>query len=490
MSAKELVLVDLSSIVHPLWHTCQSDPNVNACSQQAISRVHSLATGHPHVVVCCDSGKSFRVQVSAAYKANRPERDASLNHQMTLAREQLARDGFQVWAVPGFEADDLIAAATTRAKLETDYDVLIVSADKDILQLVGERVKAKSVRDGSVIDADGVKAKFGVRPDQIRDYLCLVGDASDNVKGAKNIGPKTAAKLLEKHETLDGIYDALKNHATQFTPALATSLREFQAVRPETEQLITLRADVEIPFADAFKERVAQATIDFNEGLDDMENTESSEGQQPVAETGAAESVKQSEPGAALSVIQPMPEIVTAPGEWELQLDPRSMKDARQLATDMHQSRMFSAYGNPQAVLSTVMTGRELGLPAMASLRSIHNIDGKHSLSAALMSALVLKSGLAEYFEPVKFDDKSATFVTKRKGSRNEVTMTHTIEMARQAWSKGEDAWMKSGWGRNPTDMLVARATARLARMVYPDLLAGLYTPDELNEIRESEAAA
>ena len=88
-----------------------------------------------------------------------------------------------------------------------------------------------------------------------------------------------------------------------------------------------------------------------------------------------------------------------APPEWERGLEPRSMDDARQLAKWMHESRMFSAYGTPQAVLSTMLLGRELGMPAMAALRSVHVIEGKHSLSADLMVALVLKSGMAEYFQ-------------------------------------------------------------------------------------------
>ncbi len=191
--------------------------------------------------------------------------------------------------------------------------------------------------------------------------------------------------------------------------------------------------------------------------------------------------------------IREMDAIVPAPAEWERQLDPRSMKDARLLAKDMYDSRMFSAYGTPQGDLATIMVGRELGLPAMASLRSIHVIEGKHSLPAALMMALVLKSGLAEYFEPLEFSETAATFETKRKGARNPVELTHTFEMGKQAFPKTKTDWeksfMASAWGRNPTDMVVARAQARLARMIYPDLLAGLYTPEELAEIRESVAA-
>mgnify|MGYP000098853432 CR=1 FL=1 len=104
---------------------------------------------------------------------------------------------------------------------------------------------------------------------------------------------------------------------------------------------------------------------------------------------------------AAITVREPEV-LAAAPSDWERQLDPRSMAQARVLAKDMFDSRMFSAYGTPQGVLSTVMVGRELGLPAMASLRSIHNIDGRHAMSASLMVALILKSGLAEYFEPLR----------------------------------------------------------------------------------------
>jgi hypothetical protein len=172
--------------------------------------------------------------------------------------------------------------------------------------------------------------------------------------------------------------------------------------------------------------------------------------------------------------------LAPAPAEWERQLDPRSPKEARLLAQDMFASRMFSAYGTQQGVLSTVLVGRELGLPAMAALRSIHVVEGRHTLSAGLMVALVLKSGLAEYFEPVEFDEKKATFVTKRVGARKEVTLSHTIEMAVIAGLVKE----KSNWVKTPIDMLCARAQSRLARMIYPDLLAGLYTPDELEEMK------
>jgi hypothetical protein len=157
------------------------------------------------------------------------------------------------------------------------------------------------------------------------------------------------------------------------------------------------------------------------------------------------------------------------------------MVQAERLAKILFDSRMFSAYGTPQAVLSTIMVGRELGVPAMGSLRTVHVIDGKHSLSASLMVALILKSGMCEYFDPISFSDTEATFETKRKGARNPVKLTHTLEMAKMAGLVKPG----SGWVKNPTDMLTARAQSRLARLVYPDLLASLYTPEELADFRD-----
>lgn len=474
---RELVLIDLSSIAYPIWHTSQAEPDPNATSIQTVARVRSITAGKPHVAVCCDSGRSFRADIAASYKANRPEQDGTLKHQITLACEQLAADGFPVWAVKGFEADDLIASAVARALATQDCAVIIVTADKDLLQLVGPLVKAMSVRDGSVLDAEGVGVKLGVRPDQIRDYLTLVGDTADNIAGARGIGPKKAADLLAKFDSLDKVYERLEatgGAAMGLQPAVSAALHEFKngGGFNVARQLVALRADVDIPFEQVFADRVSKGddmVMDFD--------AEDIDGEDEPIHQPAAEPT-----GSALAVREPASEsvLIEAQTEWERGLDPRSMGQARTLAKDMFQSRMFSAYGNPQGVLSTIMVGRELGIPAMASLRAIHIIEGRHSLSAQLMVALVLKSGFAEYFDPEEFDEKHAVFVTKRRGGRKEIRLVHTIEMAMTAGLVKPN----SNWIKVPTDMLVSRAQSRLCRLVYPDIIINLYTPDELAELR------
>ena len=506
-NVNEIVLIDLSSIAHPIWHMSGSDPDPNKTSQQVIARVRALTAGFPRAAICCDGGRSFRRDIAESYKANRPAAEAPLHHQIDLAKEQLANEGFPVWTVNGFEADDLIASAVFAVQLGQPVDtppILIVSADKDLLQLLGPGVRAKSVRDGSIVDAEGVGRRFGVLPSQMRDYLTLVGDSSDNVKGAPGIGEKNAAALLARFGSLDALYERLDERggaAIGLKPAQSLTLREFKSsgAFETTRKLITLRTDVPLPIDEIFQPRVQREEPEpmlFADDEPEPQEPQAAPLGADVAQPGSqpAQITTQAAPSLALATRDhDSSVIVPVAVEWERALDPRNMRDAQVLAENMFKSHMFSAYGSPQAVLSTIMVGRELGVPAMSSLRTIHNIEGKHSLSAALMVAIVLKSGLADYFDPIEFDETKAVFETKRRGARNPVKLTHTIEMGRQAWPKTKSDWEqafdKSGWGRNPTDMVVARAQSRLARMVYPDLLAGLYTPEELAEIALQKAA-
>lgn len=479
----EIVLIDLSSLAHPIWHMSQADPDPNKTSQATVARVRALASGKKHVAVCCDSGRSFRKDLTPSYKANRPESDAALQHQIRLACEQLQADGFPVWSVKPFEADDLIASAIARTILDgSELTALIVSADKDLLQLVGPRVRQMRPDNGNIIDAAGVKEKFGVTPAQVGEYLMLVGDASDNVKGANGIGPKKAAELLQVFGTLKEAYAELATHPTKFKPALATALREFEPRLAETRALIALRADVEVPVQELDNERVPKEVETFAEFKDEAAAPEPIPTAVPAPDVPAPKPVDPPAPTALARV----PELVPAGAvPYELSLDPGNLQQAIRIAKDMYDSRLFSAYGTPQAVLSTIMLGRELGLPAIASLRQVHIIEGKHAMSADLMVSLILKSGLAEFFEPVEFNEQHAVWETKRKGARNTVRLEHTLDMAKTAGLVKD----KSNWTKVPIDMLNARAKSRLARLIYPDVVGGLYTPDELADMRASQAA-
>jgi 5'-3' exonuclease len=522
-----LVLLDFSSILHPTWALASTDSDPNATSTQVVAKIRALASAHPHVAICCDSGKSFRAEISTDYKANRPaERDAALYHQGNVAIDILRGDGFPIWAARGFEADDLIATAVAAAQPpDSDgADVLIISADKDLLQLVCDRVHvfrpALGTATERTYDAAAVVEKFGVHPTQFCDFLTLVGDKSDNVQGADRIGAVTAAKLLGTYGTLEDLWAAIECGEASLTPAIGKSLIDFFSGEPSrfetARSLIRLRTDAPIPFAEIFQTRVPADAAAF--GADDdiafaMETLMPEETHEDVGrpESAGADGADGAERGAgrgdgpadagggapALGV-QPPRTAPAANGDhpdppramvrrdsaglaFERQLEPQDITEAKELSTWMFQSRLFSAYGTPQAVLATVLAGRELGFQAMASLRAFHIIEGKPTLSAGAIHALILKSGKAQYFRCTERAPDHATFVTRRDGDPTDTVLTFTIEEARQAWSKEPAKFATSAWGKHPADMCVARAATKLARLVYPDVLDGLYAAEEFD---------
>jgi len=505
----ELLLIDLSSIVHPIWHMSQSDPNPDATSIATVDRVRQLAGRFPTAAICCDSGKSFRKELDPTYKAQRPAQDAPLKHQMRLAIEKLKSDGFPVWCIEGFEADDVIAAAVTQALAIDGTRVLIATGDKDLLQLVGPRVSVKSVRDGSIIDVEGVRAKFGVSPAQMMDYLCLVGDASDNVIGAKGIGPKRAAELLATFGSLAAAYDAMDAKTALMPQGITNSLIEFRDRLPTVRQLIALRTDVAIPFEEIAAERTPKdvtplaqeasmptaqipqptaehSTQGVSASVDAAQGSATGARGNATAADVASASPQTSSNGNGHATPTITGELVPASTDFTRQLEPQSLPQAMQLANHMHAARMFNGYGSPQAVLSTILAGRELGLQAIASLRAFHIIEGKHSPSADVLRGLVLRSGQAKYFRCIERTAERATFETWRKDEPEPVRLTYTIEegwnafLPNQPEADRKKKWDASGWGKYPANMVTARAGAMLARLVYPDILFGLYTPEEL----------
>jgi 5'-3' exonuclease len=488
-SGTELALIDLSSIAYPIFLMSAAEPDPNAASTKIVERIRSLTAQHPHAAICCDAGKSFRAEIDPTYKAQREAAPEALHHQIRLAKEQLEADGYPVWSVKGFEADDLIASATAKALAIEGTSVLIISADKDLLQLVGPRVRAKSVRDGSIVDSQAVFDKFGVHPSQMRDYLALVGDASDNIKGAKGIGPKTAAKLLAEYKSLDVVLYS----AQGLTESINRSLTEFKDRSEAVCKLITLRSDAPIPFHEISSERAPRDVAPMED--EQMEThgreIETVNAGPVVTETAIPGETRSVVNGLAVGTVvhstpangnahKPVIEAETlapAPVEFERQLEPRSLPQAMQLANHMHTARMFNGYGSPQAVLSTILAGRELGLQAIASLRSMHIVEGRHCLSADLLRALVLRSGKAKYFRCTERTDTAATFETQR-GDDPPMSLRYTIAEAEAAGLVKD----KGGYKKNPADMMVARASSKLARLVYPDVCAGLYAPDEFSE--------
>lgn len=208
-------------------------------------------------IVCCLDRKeaSFRAEIFPEYKANRSEPPDKLVPQFPYLRILPELLGVPVLDAPGFEADDLIATLTRWGRSH-GREVVIVSGDKDFAQLVEPGVVLLDTMKQERLDSQGVLSKWGVRPDQMVDYLALVGDSSDNIPGVSGIGPKGAQKLLQDFGSLSGIYQNLEKVS-------GDSLRQKLAVGKDSallsKRLVELSFDVSLPSGEeAFRRQPAR----------------------------------------------------------------------------------------------------------------------------------------------------------------------------------------------------------------------------------------
>ena len=253
-----MVLVDGSSYLYRAYHALPAlstgGGQPTGAVRGVVAMLRRLADDYPgaQMVVVFDApGATFRHQLDARYKANRPSMPEELRSQIEPLHRLIEALGWPLLAVPEVEADDVIATLT-RAARAGDCDVVISSGDKDLAQLVGEGVLLEDGlrRGGGValrLDANGVREKFGVPPEHIVDYLALVGDSSDNYAGARGVGPKTAGELIKTWGGIDTIYEHLDEIAASSmrrAAALAKSLAEDRDTVLLARQLATLKSDV------------------------------------------------------------------------------------------------------------------------------------------------------------------------------------------------------------------------------------------------------
>jgi len=198
------------------------------------------------IAVVFDTGrKTFRAEIFPDYKAHRPPPPEDLEVQMPYFRPIVEGFRWPVLAVEGVEADDVIATLATRARAR-GWEVVIYSADKDLMQLVGEGVSMIDALRDKTYDREAVIKKFGVPPEQVADYLALVGDTSDNVPGIPGVGPKTASTLLTTYGSIDRMIEEnpivprVKVKQPFGDPAMVEQVRL-------SRRLVELRRDVELP---------------------------------------------------------------------------------------------------------------------------------------------------------------------------------------------------------------------------------------------------
>ena len=251
VSKPDLVLVDGSSYLYRAFHAL---PNLTNSQGEPTGALHGVLTminklvreqPSAHVGVVFDApGKTFRDEMFAEYKANRPPMPDELRDQVGPLLDAVKCMGLPLLQVQGVEADDVIGTLCREAAAK-GHDVLVSTGDKDLAQLVNDKVTLINTMNDSMLDRGAVEAKFDVFPEQIIDYLALVGDSSDNIPGVPKVGAKTAAKWLNQYDSADGIVE----HADEIKGKVGESLRDNIEQLRLSQQLATIRLDVDLPVA-------------------------------------------------------------------------------------------------------------------------------------------------------------------------------------------------------------------------------------------------
>jgi DNA polymerase-1 len=248
-TSPDLVLVDGSSYVYRAFHALPPLSNSRGEPTGAVHGVLNMLVKFvkeyqpKRIAVVFDApGKTFRDELFAEYKAHRPPMPNDLRSQIEPLLTILRAQGLPILREEGVEADDVIGTLACRAARE-GHSVLISTGDKDMAQLVDGSITLINTMSNSVLDRAGVKAKFDVHPEQIIDYLALVGDSSDNIPGIEKVGPKTAAKWLGQYGTLDNLIA----HAQEIGGKVGENLRAGLETLELSRKLATIRTNLDMP---------------------------------------------------------------------------------------------------------------------------------------------------------------------------------------------------------------------------------------------------
>ncbi len=246
---KTLLLVDGSSYLYRAFHAMPDLRNKRGEPTGAIygvlNMLRRLHKDYPSALSACvfdAKGKTFRDDVYAEYKANRPPMPDDLSRQIAPLHEAIAAMGWPLLIVDGVEADDVIGTLARDAE-RAGMRVVISTGDKDITQLVSPQIMLVNTMTNENLDEAGVEQKFGVKPERIVDYLTLIGDTVDNVPGVAKVGPKTAVKWLTQYSTLDNVVA----HAGEIGGVIGENLRKALDWLPTAHGLLTIKCDVELP---------------------------------------------------------------------------------------------------------------------------------------------------------------------------------------------------------------------------------------------------
>lgn len=248
------ILVDGNALVHRAYHGIRpglatTDGRPTTATYSFTQRFQKIINDYTpkYMAVCFDQGRSGRDEVYEGYKADREETPDELALQFDDIKEIIKAYGVSIIEKEGYEADDVIAAMTNKA-IEQEFEVLIVTIDKDMFQLISPHVKVYRIGIGkakdTVYDADKVEERYGVKPNLMADYLALAGDSVDNIPGVSGVGKKGAPKLINEFGTVENIIQNVDKISGRYRKKIEDGQEDAKI----SKQLAALQYDIELPF--------------------------------------------------------------------------------------------------------------------------------------------------------------------------------------------------------------------------------------------------
>jgi 5'-3' exonuclease len=495
----EVLLIDLGSLYWSAWHS-GVDQEVSYARSRCVESVRKLRAGFDLVAVCCDSAKNFRKELDPLYKAHRPPVTSAAYEQLRQAKDTLIRDGMLLWEVLGFEADDVLASACKLA-IAHEHTVTICSADKDLTQCVRDGVVWSSPATSEKLDREGVRSKFGVYPELMRDWLAICGDKSDNVRGVNGVGKVGATKLLAEFGSVEGILTASAKGPIA-TPKVHAAIEDAREALGMGLKLVTLRDDIPIDWKQIYEKRTIEpltegGDYDMSEGSGTTEEHDVTDviGAPPVAASEAMAEVIPAEEKKPQAIERAQTQQLVQAPSWDLSLEPTSLPAALNFAKAIFNSRLYPQYINPEAILAIVIRGREMGMGALTALDAMQMVEGRPTMKAHTIVARAKADPDCEYFKFIGGDDTYAEYETKSRNNPAPTRLKYTMAQAIQAGMAPEklrkrseiigDKDTRNQWEKRPAEMTRKTCAVQLTRIEYPRAALGLYAPFELGEYEE-----
>jgi len=451
MSRPNLVLIDGSGYLYRAFHALPPLSNHAGEPTGALFGVFNmlrvtLKDKPSHVAFVADApGPTFRDELFADYKAQRAPMPDDLRAQVEPMLALVSAMGFPILRVDGVEADDVIGTLALQAAAD-GIDVVVSTGDKDLAQLVGPHITLLNTMTNSRLDPSGVVQKFGVRPDQIVDYLALVGDSVDNIPGVEKCGPKTAAKWLTEYGTLDAVIA----NADRIGGKIGENLRAALPQLPLSRRLATIKTDVPLDLRaaelvlrepDVAQLRELYRRYEFRAALKELDATPAATGADAGPATAPAVRETVSVTPEAKPAVDPA---LIVKGEYELVLNQTRfaewlarLQGAPLVAFDCETTSLDPMRAEIVGVSFAVEPGRGAYVPlaheyagapvqlgrdyVLAALKPLLEDETKDKVGQHLKYDMNVLSGYGIEVRGVRFDSMLESYVWNSSGNRHDM---------------------------------------------------------------------